>query len=241
MSGDPTSRQLRLEAERARMADERLGVTGTPKVGDLVQAQPREVYRPPLFVDRLAPAGEVAELAHLLDELWEVNQEHVGDPILEVEAYYALTGQGDDLSRHPTAWCRRFFERRADPDRINPMDRGDPFIRFERLLKDFNDILGHVSSLAGTVNSIFIAECAAYVEWYLCSKTWGRHVEEEPDGHVFLAFKPSRADIPVLCRGYLYSQRPLLRDLPRFLRKVRGAEGYRDRLDMLRELPHDAL
>jgi hypothetical protein len=176
-----------------------------------------------------------------LDELWEVNQEHVGELILEVEAYYVLTGLRRELTNRRIAWCRRFFERRSAPDRINPMDRGDPFIRFERLQKDFDDILGRVSDMDETVNYIFINECAAFVMWYLFDRTWGRFVEVEPDGHLSLTYEPSEADIPDRCATYLGFYRLLLGDLPLFLRKVRGAAGCRDCLEMIRALPDDTL
>ena len=241
MAEDPIPRQLRLEAERARMSDERLGITSTPKVGNRILQQPREAYRPPSFLGKIAPPEEVAELAEILGELWEVNQEHVGDPTLEVEAYYVLTGQRHDLTERLIAWCRRIFERRSDPGRINPRDQGDPFIRFERLREDFDRILGRVSNMDGTVNYIFIDECSAFVTWYLFDRTWGRFVEVGPDGCLSLTFKPSRADIPVRCAVFLKNYRLLLRDLGLFLRKVRGAARCRDRLDTIRGLPDDAL
>lgn len=180
----PDSRQLRHEAERARMADERLGVTCTPKVGDRVLAQAERAYRPPPFLAKIVPAEEVAELAEILHDLWSVDQEQVGEKILEVQAYYALTGQRHDITERLTAWCRRFFERRSEPGQIDPMDRGDQFVRYKRLLKDFYDVVDHLSDMDGTINHIFIDECMAWVRWYLYARTWGRFVEAGPHGSV---------------------------------------------------------
>ena len=202
MAEDPAPRQLRLEAERVQMSHEQLGVTSTPKARDRVLSQPKEAYRPPSFVPKTAPPGEVAELVGILSELWSVNQEHVGEKILEVEAYYALTGQRHDITERLIAWCHQFFERRSDPGRTNPKDRGDPFLRFVLLLKEFNDILGPVSDRDGAVSYVFIDQCSAYVRWYLFDRTWGKLVHEGPNGQLSLTdLAPNRADIRSLCEN----------------------------------------
>jgi hypothetical protein len=241
MAEDPDPRQLHLEAKRSRRNQEQLGVTSTPEAGDRVLSQPREAYRPPSFLRKIALPGEVAELAGILDELWSVNEEHVGEIILEVEAYYALTGRRRDITERLIAWCRRFFEQRSDPGRPNPKDRGDPYLRFERLLKEFNDILGPVSNRAGTMSFVFIPECSAFVTWYLFDRTWGKSLHEGPDGQLSLGFVSNRADIRVHCYNYMSACRLHLRDLGLFLRRVREATGCRDRSEKIRGFQDDAL
>src|SRR4051812_5702268 len=108
MAVDPAPRQLRLEAERAQMSSERLGISSAPKAGDRVLPQAEGAYRPPPFLSKVAPPEDVDALAEILGELRSVNQEHVGEEILQVAAYYALTGRRRDIIERLVAWCRRF-------------------------------------------------------------------------------------------------------------------------------------
>ena len=240
MVQEPTSRQLRLEAERVQKANERLGATLTPRVGDRVRSVPREDYRLPRFIGKIAADDEVAELTGIVDELWSVNEEHVGERILEVEAYYDLTGQRHELTERLISWCRRFFEKRSDPALYNPKDQGDPFLKFERLLNEFHDTLGSLSDMDGTVNYTFIYECFTCVVWLLFDRTWAKHLEEDSDGTLRLTWNPSHHDIPSKCTNYLTFFKLLRDGLPAFLRKVRCG-GDRDRLRVLAEHSDDAL
>jgi hypothetical protein len=115
MHEEPTPLNLRLEAQRTHQVIERLNIPGLSKPGERIASQPREAYHPSPSSRRMASPGEIAELDAILGELWAVNQEHIGEPTLEVEAYYALTGHRQELTERFIAWCRRLFERRTDP------------------------------------------------------------------------------------------------------------------------------
>src|SRR5262245_62165814 len=115
MSQSPTPQQLHHEANRVHEVDESLGVTWTPTPTDRVVTLPQAAYRAPLFLKRIASADEVAGLEKILDKLRELNEAHAGERILEVEAFYALTGSRRDLTDRLIAWFRTFFERRSAP------------------------------------------------------------------------------------------------------------------------------
>ena len=166
-----------------------------------------------------------------------MNEEHVDEKILEVAAYFTLSGQRHDITESLIDWCRRFFIRRSNPVHFNQMDWGDPFVRFERLMKDFDDVLGRVSNMVGTINYVFIDECSAFVTWYLYHRTWGQFVEERPTGvsgsptsragTTFYANVPTDLNV---CRL-------LLRDLGLFLQRVRRGGGVSGSAELDQENP----
>jgi hypothetical protein len=240
MAQEPTSRQLGLEAERVQKADERLGATLTPRVGDRIRSVSREEYRLPAFIGKIAESEDVVELTSIVDELWSVNEEHVGERILEVEAYFALTGQRHELTERLISWCRRVFEKRSDPALYNPKDQGDPFLKFERLLQEFSNILGRLSDMDGTIHYVFIYECYTNVVWLLFDRTWAKHLQEDSDETLRLNWNPCHPDIPVKCTKYLTFFNLLEDSLPAFLRIVcRG--GDRDRLCEIAKASDNAL
>ena len=115
MPPDPDGRQLHNEVRAiAAVNRENTDPDIVPyRPGELVQPHPPEQFRPPPFLSRTATMGEAEELTRLLAELWEVNEQHIGEPVLKVVAYYAVTGLGRDLSERFRAWSDRYFRRRV--------------------------------------------------------------------------------------------------------------------------------
>jgi hypothetical protein len=122
MPPDPDGRQLHNEVRAiAAVNRENTDPDIVPyRPGELVQPHPPEQFRPPPFLSRTATMGEAEELTRLLAELWEVNEQHIGEPVLKVVAYYAVTGLGRDLSERFRAWSDRYFRRRAGPESFSP-------------------------------------------------------------------------------------------------------------------------
>jgi hypothetical protein len=102
---------------------------------------PPELFRPPAFLSKTAPADLRAELLDLLQELRTLNEEHEGEKVLEVAVYYGVTGLKGELKERLRGWGERYFAHRATPDHLNPAVRNDPFLLFEkRVLSELEQV-----------------------------------------------------------------------------------------------------
>src|SRR5687768_15670150 len=120
MHVEPDRRQMKVEADRVAANTAGLSFPFYDLIprDEAVAEQSTELYRPPSFLRKTALPGLVEDLAELLHQLWEVNQELVGEKVLEVEAYYAATGEHRGLEERFRRWCDAYFRRRADPGRL---------------------------------------------------------------------------------------------------------------------------
>jgi hypothetical protein len=107
-------------------------------------------------------------------------------------------------------------------------------------MKDYGNILGVVSNMDGTVNYIFLADCGAFVTWYLFERTWAKCVTEASDGSFSLSCDSQRADVVKRCIERFRLQHLHLRDVGAVLRRVRDAAPA-GRLHAITESPDDVL
>src|SRR5687767_6932535 len=75
---------------------------------EIVEPQPAELYRPPEQLRRTAPEA-FQQLEESLRRLWEANNDWVGERCVEVEAYYAATGQHLDLKQRLRESYAQYF------------------------------------------------------------------------------------------------------------------------------------
>ena len=68
------------------------------------------------------------------------NEEHVGESIIEVSVYFALTGVHESLEKRLFEWTKSFLENRLK--KPNPKDKGDELRKFVRLYNEFLEVFG---------------------------------------------------------------------------------------------------
>jgi len=170
----PNEQQRRCEADRISLNDSKISQPEWAVVprDEVIEHQPRELYRPPLFLSRTATPAQVADLEESLRELWEINEQHVGENTREVEVYYCVTGEYRPLSERLRRWCQSYFERRADPSRLSPQVHNDPFELFQKLLEEYTNILGRLHTLRRSLGYFFLSLATAYVPWLLYKRLW---------------------------------------------------------------------
>src|SRR5262245_49418101 len=135
----PCSRHSPTEYDGRRYAAEADRVAATYRDAPGVICIPRdEVVAPVQYQDYVAPpfvrktGGDRcrATLEELLHRLREVNREHEGENVLEIQAYYLLTGEADELQAEFRCWAEDYFGRRSDARNLNPMLGNDPLLLF---------------------------------------------------------------------------------------------------------------
>src|SRR5437868_249731 len=93
----PDQQQRKCEADRFSLDDEKIAAPErlmritAPRI-EIIEHQPRELYRPPHFLTKTATPQQVADLECILQEVWAVNEQHVRENTSEVEVYYCVTG-----------------------------------------------------------------------------------------------------------------------------------------------------
>jgi hypothetical protein len=158
-------------AGRARLEESHGIVYPVPR-GERIAPQPRAAYAPPAFLVKTATAPEQAELARLLDQLWEVNEQHVGQKTLEAEMALVLSGADRPLLNGLRVWCGSYFGHRSDPSRLTPQDRMDPFMMFLRLYRELENIFRPIHDCTNSINYVFLVSCMNYAIWFLFERTW---------------------------------------------------------------------
>ena len=99
---------------------------------------PLEAFRPPAFVHKTAP-DMYAEIEALLREVWELNEQCVGERLLEAEAYLVFADLPRPLIKRIRKWIEKYLLRRLQQN--NPRDKGSPMATFERLEEECKQIL----------------------------------------------------------------------------------------------------
>lgn len=199
MNAEINPRQLRHEAESVERSDAGIPIPGHVDLSECVQDQPRALYGPPAYVKKTGTTAMHDELCTILDDMWQCNQEHVGECTREAEAYLVLTGECSEVVQRLVAWCGQYFERRLAQQ--NPKDRGDPFEKYVRLLDEYNDILARRLNQSPSVAYVFLEECTRFVEWFIGNETWVKKVyyRQSPNPGFELSWSPVRKGTPELC------------------------------------------
>jgi hypothetical protein len=153
MSLEPDEGQLKIEADRLR---ERMRtLPETLQIKDCVVASyPAEAYRPKPYLRKMMTETQYRDLGIILNDLYALNEEHVGESILEVGVYFSLTGVHEALEDLMISWTRSYLAARVS--KHNPKDGDDEFQRFNRLLCEYFDVfacpddsLGHLVTAMG--------------------------------------------------------------------------------------------
>lgn len=173
-SVDPiTRRQMRAEAERSAQTDATPQPGGVPiPLDERVEPQSATLYHPPEWLAKTATAAQVDELAGLLEELRELNQEFVGERVKEVEVYFAATGLHRELVERFRAWCDGYVRRRADPANMNPRVGPHPFSLHQKVVGEVGKVLGGLLNHEHTINVFILHEPVRYADWLGYELLW---------------------------------------------------------------------
>ena len=128
-----------------------------------VKTYASEAYRPKSYLKKMMAASQYDELCSILMDLWKLNQQHVDEPVIEVNIYFSLTGANQSLADRLLAWTRSFLAHRVP--RYNPRDHNSESRKFCRLLKEYLDIFEdheHTIDYLCTSNAMRFAECLAF-------------------------------------------------------------------------------
>jgi hypothetical protein len=136
-----------------------------------IQSVPRGDYRPAPWVVKTSSLALDGELGKLLEQMWELNEQHVGEDVNVVGVFCALTGEHEALSRSLREWVGRYLAGRLA--KCNPADDDDPLKTFERLLSECIKALGNRE---GTVDYLVADESICFAAWKLYESTWKNSV-----------------------------------------------------------------
>lgn len=167
MKGKPPQARLKQEADALDDWDRHSTLPCHVPRRERIVSQPRELYRIPHFLENTASADQCADLQSILHEVWEHNENHVGEFTREAEVYFALNGDDLQLTRRCIDWSRAYLTGRSDRSRFKPQDRGDPVTVFERLVREFYDILGRLEPVPQSVNYVFFSIPVSFARWFL--------------------------------------------------------------------------
>jgi hypothetical protein len=160
-------RMLEGQSDRITEDDRRAGDFGLGNIDrdEVVVPPAREEYRHPRFLERTASPDEIAEFDELLARLWSENACHAGENTLEVQALYAATGAADELDEGFRLWFDRYLRRRADLGRLNPQVLNDPCLLRRSVMREVWQLVEHLATKAGTLNSVFLNNSIGYAKW----------------------------------------------------------------------------
>lgn len=176
--------------------------TNTVPVGEVVAPQPSQLYKPPSFLEKVVEREQLTELNDLLAEMHRVNEENVGWDTREAEVFLNLSGQSQALRERLQSWTHHYLLRRLDPANVNPKDQGDSFLKFERLLGEYDKIFAQLSGLPASLNYLFLEWSGRYAAWLLFEQTWRDRLIIVGDT-ISLKYHPSRPSVLKQSEGYL--------------------------------------
>lgn len=192
-----------------------------------IKSFPREAYRPAFFVEQTGTPELYRELSDLLGQLWEINEEHVGELNTDVNVYFALTGIHAALSERLMDWCGRYLALRVV--RENPRDHGSSFLKYGRLLAEYMNAFGIREQ---SLDYLLADASQCLAAWYLFEHTWKHDVKVIRDGGDTLV-GTANPDFQAYALAQIEKFRVGLEDLPAFLDEVAEASRTSERLTEL--------
>lgn len=133
----------------------------------LVASFPQSAYSLPSFISTTATPEERRALSGLLGDLWQLNEDHVGMPIIEANICFSLTGIHERMEGEFVQWSETYFSRRVSKQ--NPKDKGKPFKTFARLYEEFVAIFG---GREHAIDYLVLDKALYKVLWLLFEHTW---------------------------------------------------------------------
>jgi hypothetical protein len=173
MSLDPCKQQIHVEAKRLLAYCQPLSSQGLVRSVEnyRVQSYSSQAYRPKPWLRRTTTPAQYANLTAILEDLRALNEEHVGEPIIEVNVYFALTGVHESLDNRLFEWTKLFLVDRLK--KANPKDKDDELWKFTRLYNEYLEVFGG-RSRDFSVDFLCLATSTQYAAKYLFYNTGGK-------------------------------------------------------------------
>lgn len=220
MFSPPSNRQLSCEADRLEKDAERFDEQLTIRSGEVIVSQQRSIFAPPHFLRKTATPQEFSMLVDILNELWSINEDHVGKRTREAEVFLALTEQYLPLEKRLMDWCTSYFMHRSSSNRLTPLDHNDPMEMYFRLIKEYMNIFLSLGTLRNSISYIFFAKCTCFTDWLLFDRTWRTMLVSEGQHCWALKHPPRRDDLWERCKAILLEKKWLLGNLTYFFQKM---------------------
>ena len=221
MDTEPTKRHLKHEAARIHESDQRSGSIGVVDLNEKVEVPQAADYQTASYLRKTATPEQYAELLDILNDLRDLNELLAGEYTREGEVCLVLDGSYSLFVDRLTNWCESYFSRRLT--RPEPRDRGDPFEKFKRLRKEYEEIIGHKQLQTASINYVLLEQCYNYIAWYLFEQTWKRHLARDGK-RIVLRWKPvskeTRSEAAKLLRSFLVPNQ-----VERFCNRARADES----------------
>lgn len=190
--------QLRHEVRRAIASDS--VASGERYDNPQIVSLPRDAFQPPSLIYKTAP-DMYSELSELLLEAWDLNEQFVGERLIETMVHLSFADLHRPLITRLQKWCETYFLRRLQKD--NSRDKGNPIATCERLVQECQRILLGGRDSGATIASKILAECVSYTRWFV----------HERIGRPFVMDHIRRLSESEWGRGVLRNRRDDLQDL----------------------------
>ncbi len=130
----------------------------------------RGEYALPAHFEKIIPAGELATLRGIVEEIRALNDECVGLRIGECQLLLGTDPRPEEIRRALMALYERLVPLRLE--RPNSRDRGEPVLRFERITLELLPGLDRIMELNPSVHPRCLITPQDYAAWLLYCATW---------------------------------------------------------------------
>jgi hypothetical protein len=219
------NRQYAREADRVAANHRALGLPGVARDAKIA-SQPRTRFQLPTFLEQTTSPASHQQLVDLLSQVNVINEQFVGEYVLEVESYLSVTRQDYPLSEALRLWTERYLRERIA--RPNPLRDGvDPVRTFQRLEGELARVLESLALLPNSVANVFLNEPMGFGLWFLFDQLLRPRLEITRDGDQVKVSAAQTADHGVLRQAgrYMEAFRWYRHDLPEFLEICRTGLG----------------
>ena len=158
-------------------------------------------YRLPTLLLKTAPDLALC-FQELLDALLHLNREHVDERVVDVQAYFSLTGEHEELEHAFYQWTMNYLSRRADLDRLNHRNAYDPSRLWVDTAKEIDELIERRIGMVNTINSSALNLAQAAYLHHPYAMVVADHKRRGGDGHVF---EPNRYSIPDFNNSVFYA------------------------------------
>lgn len=143
-----------------------------------IKTRSKEPPKFPFYLKSITDSTLYSDFVEIVDQIWVLNEEHVGERTREAEVYLCLTGKDRPLRDRLSGWCRKFIAQRLA--RQNPKDRNDHFLQFERLTCEIRDIFS-IFGTPGTIDYVISYECSYLLRWLIFEGTFKNSLVISPN------------------------------------------------------------
>ncbi len=168
---EPSKRQLAAEANRLLSLERALPRSAEPVENYHIESYLEEAYRPKSYLRKMMTPALYDELSSILAALRALNEDYVGEPIVEVKVYFALTAIHKPLRDRMLLWTKALLDVRTQ--KYNPHDQDNECRKFRRLFLEYWEIF---RGRERSVDYLCYSTCECYAASLIFERTVGKLV-----------------------------------------------------------------